>query len=578
MGREERPLNDSLKNYEAMLNEIDDGVGEVDIKGNLTYINNAGCRLWGYAREEIIGTNYKFYTDQEGVKVVREAYNKVYKTGQPNRFIHDIVRKDGTKRIVEDSVSPIRNGKDEIIGFRAVQRDVTDRVETERRFASHRRRLEAIFGSVKDAIITVDREQKVIEINKSAQDICGIDIEKIGGKVFSECLGQCGGTCADVLRQTLGKQIPISGYRIECAHQNRYQQLVSINSTPLLDYQGNFTGAVMVIRDITLLRDLQRELRERHKFQNIIGRSEKMQEIYHLLEDLASLETTVLITGESGTGKELVARALHYSGQRSFTPFVAVNCSALAESLLESELFGHVRGAFTGAVKDKQGRFEAADGGTILLDEIGDISPLIQLKLLRVLQEKVFERVGESTPRKVDVRVIASTNKDLKEKVRNGEFREDLYYRLMVVEVALPPLRERREDMPLLVDHFIHKFNEEFNKDIEGISREVLNIFMGYPWPGNVRELEHVIEHAFILCRGKVITVENLPADIRDNPVMEKVKHANRHVVKEATSEQKIMEALQKTGGNKAKAARLLGINRRTLYRIIAKNQPNCVS
>ena len=275
-------------------------------------------------------------------------------------------------------------------------------------------------------------------------------------------------------------------------------------------------GAVLVIRDITLLRDLERELRERHQFQNIIGRSKKMQDTYRLLEDLANLETTVLITGESGTGKELVARALHYSGQRAFKPFVTVSCSALAESLLESELFGHVRGAFTGAIRDKQGRFQAANGGTILLDEIGDISPLIQLKLLRVLQEKEIERVGESTPQKVDVRVIACTNKDLKEKVRRGEFRQDLYYRLKVVEVSLPPLRDRLEDLPLLVDHFCHSFNERFKKNIEGISNEVLGKFMDYPWPGNVRELEHVMEHAFVLCHGGVITLEHLPSEISD--------------------------------------------------------------
>lgn len=562
-----------LKSLEAMLNEIEDGVGEVDVKGNLLYINDAGCRFWGYSRKEIIGTSYKTYTDKEGIEVIREAYGKVYKTGQPLMFIHNIVRRDGAKRTMEDFVSPVKNDNGEVVGFRSVQRDVTDRIEAEKRFADHRRRLEAIFDSVKDAIITVDREQRVTEINKSAQDICGIDIQDISGKVFAECVGQCEGACVSVLKQTLEKQEPFSEFRIECGHQSRYQQLVSISSTPLLDYQGTFTGAVMVIRDITLLRDLQRELRERHKFQNIIGRSESMQDIYHLLEDLASLETTVLITGESGTGKELVARALHYSGQRSFKPFITVNCSALAESLLESELFGHVRGAFTGAVKDKQGRFEAADGGTILLDEIGDISPLIQLKLLRVLQEKVFERVGESTPRKVDVRVIASTNRNLKEKVRKGEFREDLFYRLMVVEVALPPLRERLEDMPLLVEHFIHRFNEEFKKDVEGISRDVLNKFMDYSWPGNVRELEHALEHAFILCRGKVITIEHLPAVIRDFGVAAKTKAADKAVSKKPTSEQKIQEALNKAGGNKAKAARLLGINRRTLYRKISKNQ-----
>ncbi len=570
---DDKSREEYLKSLEAMLNEIEDGVGEVDVKGNLLYINDAGCRFWGYSREEIIGTSYKLYTDQEGIKVIREAYNKVYQTGQPLMFIHDIVRKDGAKRTMEDLVSPVKNDNGEVVGFRSVQRDVTDRIEAEKRFASHRRHLEAIFGSVKDAIITVDREQRVIEINKSAEDICGIDIQDVGGKVFSECVELCEGACVAVLKQTLERQQPFSEFRIECGHQRRYQQLVSINSTPLLDYEGNFTGAVMVIRDITLLRDLQRELRERHKFQNIIGRSESMQDIYRLLEDLANLETTVLITGESGTGKELVARALHYSGQRSFKPFVTVNCSALAESLLESELFGHVRGAFTGAVKDKQGRFEAADGGTILLDEIGDISPLIQLKLLRVLQEKVFERVGESTPRKVDVRVIASTNRNLKEKVRKGEFREDLFYRLMVVEVALPPLRERLEDMPLLVDHFIHRFNEEFKKDVEGISRDVLNKFMDYSWPGNVRELEHALEHAFILCRGKVITLEHLPAAIRDFGVREKTKAPDRAAAKKSTSEQKIQEALNKAGGNKAKAARILGINRRTLYRKISKNQ-----
>ena len=299
-----------------------------------------------------------------------------------------------------------------------------------------------------------------------------------------------------------------------------------------------------------------------------------MQDIYRLLEDLANLETTVLITGESGTGKELVARALHYSGQRAFRPFVTVNCSALAESLLESELFGHVKGAFTGAIKDKQGRFQAANGGTILLDEIGDISPLIQLKLLRVLQEKVFERVGESVPQKVDVRVIACTNKDLKEKVKRGEFRQDLYYRLKVVEVSLPPLRERLEDLPLLVNHFCHSFNERFKKNIEGISSEVLSRFMNYSWPGNVRELEHVMEHAFVLCRGPVITLDHLPLEIRDDGVTGGAEKNVKIPVQETQPQepngsQQILNALNKAHWNKTKAARLLGISRRTIYRKI---------
>jgi transcriptional regulator with PAS, ATPase and Fis domain len=296
-----------------------------------------------------------------------------------------------------------------------------------------------------------------------------------------------------------------------------------------------------------------------------------MQDVYALLEDLANLETTVLVTGESGTGKDLVARALHCSGHRAFKPFVTVNCSALTESLLESELFGHVKGAFTGAIKDKQGRFQAANGGTLLLDEIGDISPLIQLKLLRVLQEKEFERVGESTPQKVDVRVIACTNKDLKEKVRRGEFREDLYYRLKVVEVALPPLRDRLEDLPLLIDHFRRFFNARFKKNIEGISNEVLSRFMDYSWPGNVRELEHVMEHAYVLCHGGVIVLEHLPLEIRDYDRAEKIV-IPKIPVKGPRQDQEILNALNKTGWNKAKAARQLGISRRTIYRKISKH------
>ncbi|MEE9935156.1 MAG: sigma 54-interacting transcriptional regulator [Deltaproteobacteria bacterium] len=474
--------------------------------------------------------------------------------------------------MVEDSVSVIRDQEDRISGFRAVQRDVTDREESRQKLDDQRRRLNAIFASVKDAIITVDLDLQVIEANQSTEKICGVNIRRIGGKTFSDCLEQCNRACCEVLRQTLKQKMSVSDYRIECDHQSRCGQLVSINSTPLVDHQGAFTGAVLVIRDITRLCDLERNLRERHTFQNIVGRSRKMQDIYSLLEDLANLETTVLVTGESGTGKELVAKALHYTGRRAFRPFVTVNCSALAESLLESELFGHVRGAFTGAVKDKQGRFEAADGGTILLDEIGDISPLIQLKLLRVLQEKVFERVGESFPRKVDVRVIACTNRNLKEKVRRGEFREDLYYRLMVVEVPLPPLRERMEDLPLLVDHFRQIFNEKFSKHIDGVTGDVLGRFMQYSWPGNIRELEHAIEHAFILCRGQMISPEHLPAAISDSIETEKSKAKTLRFPARTTARDDILQALQKTGGNKTEAARLLGINRRTVYRKIHKS------
>ncbi|MEM5787363.1 MAG: sigma 54-interacting transcriptional regulator, partial [Syntrophobacteraceae bacterium] len=275
----------------------------------------------------------------------------------------------------------------------------------------------------------------------------------------------------------------------------------------------------------------------------------------------------VLITGESGTGKELVAEALHRSGDRSHKPLVKVNCSALPESLLESELFGHVRGAFTGAIRDNVGRFHRADGGTIFFDEIGDISPKVQLKLLRVLEESEFERVGSSTPNRVDVRMIAATNRNLMEKVSHGELREDLYYRLKVVEIRLPPLRDRREDIPLLIDHFRTGFNIKFKKTIEAISSDVLKAFLKYPWPGNVRELEHTMEHAFVLCSGNIITFDHLPADFLSAPANE---HRSPDAI-QAVDSRAILEALDKTAWNKARAARLLGIDRVTLYRKIKK-------
>jgi two-component system, NtrC family, response regulator HydG len=323
----------------------------------------------------------------------------------------------------------------------------------------------------------------------------------------------------------------------------------------------------MVLRDDTDVTDLELELKSHRQFHRIVGSSRPMQKIYALIKSLANVQTTVLVTGESGTGKELVAEALHLSGDRSHKPLVKVNCSALPESLLESELFGHVKGAFTGAIRDNIGRFHRADGGTIFFDEIGDVSPKVQLKLLRVLEEREFERVGSSAPTKVDVRLIAATNRNLMEKVTNGELREDLYYRLKVIEIKLPPLRDRREDIPLLVEHFRTGFNLKFKKNIEGISSDVLKAFLKYPWRGNVRELEHTMEHAFVLCNREIITFDNLPGEFVAAP-----QAVRNSAVESAEADiQRILEALDNTAWNKAKAARLLGIDRVTLYRKIKR-------
>ncbi|MBC8551778.1 MAG: sigma-54-dependent Fis family transcriptional regulator, partial [Candidatus Brocadiales bacterium] len=305
---------------------------------------------------------------------------------------------------------------------------------------------------------------------------------------------------------------------------------------------------------------------ERTQFHNIIGSSRKMQNLYSLIENLSSVQTTVLITGESGTGKELIADALHYHGERCNKPLVKINCAALSEELLESELFGHIKGAFTGATAERVGRFQKADGGTILLDEIGEISNKLQLRLLRVLQEGEFERVGDSDPIKVDVRVIAATNKELHKMVKSGDFREDLYYRLNVVQLALPPLRDRRKDIPAMLDYFLDRFNKKLNKNITAISEDVQRMFMSYSWPGNIRELQNTLEFAIVLCHGSTVTISDLPPEFLDN---------NNAILdstdKNEDGRKAIIHALKATGWNKASASRLLGIDRKTIYAKIRK-------
>jgi PAS domain S-box-containing protein len=426
----------------------------------------------------------------------------------------------------------------------------------------YRSNLEAIFKSVQDAIITVDEQLAVVEVNEAAKNIYGLSRDDVGKPLASFPKG-CNGKCLEALAEAIEKKQTIEVCRHECQFNNQKRRVVSLTASPLLDRKGVYSGAVMVVRDETRLADLERDLEERRHFHHFIGRCGKMQKVYSLIEDLANVETTVLVTGESGTGKELAAEALHYSGERKDKPLVKVNCSALPESLLESELFGHVKGAFTGAIRDKLGRFQLAQGGTIFLDEIGDVSPRVQQRLLRVLQQKEFERVGESTPVKADVRIVAATNKNLREKVKAGEFREDLYYRLNVVEVSLPPLRDRREDIPLLADHIMKKLSVKLGKEISAVSDDVLKVFMNHPWPGNVRQLEHVLEHAFILCRQNTLTIDHLPPDF----VAASPFGSPASLERQTDERESILQALEKAGGNKAKTARLLGMSRRTIYR-----------
>lgn len=383
--------------------------------------------------------------------------------------------------------------------------------------------------------------------------------------------------------KVLRSGIEIKEHRIEFITASQTEKVFSVCISPLEDGRGGVHGVVLVLRDMSC--NAQSKSKQRDSFHRMIGASPAMQTVYAMIENVGKVDSAVLITGESGTGKELATEALHLESHRKNRPLVKVDCTAIPENLLESELFGHKKGSFTGADQDRMGRILQADGGTLFLDEIGDISPMMQLRLLRFLQEKTFYPVGRDTPIQVDVRVIAATNVNLREKVQQGKFREDLYFRLRVIDIMLPALRERNGDVELLVKRFIQQFSKKMNKAVTGISDQAMALLTQYQWPGNIRELEHVIERSLVLCNGSTISTEQLPLEIQhpqtythpgqpapllyEEPVQQQ---ADTSVSFTAPSQYQffqnsIIAALKKTGGNKAKAARLLSMDRSTLYR-----------
>lgn len=442
-----------------------------------------------------------------------------------------------------------------------------------------RRYLEMIFRSVSDAIITVNEKLEITRLNPTAKSWLG---ERIASTVrtLKDLPGEMGRACFLDASQVVEKGEVVREHQVECFKADGTIRMISLNAAPILDAVEEFSGAVIVARDITLgLPDEQRN--KKIQFHGFIGASSVMQDIYRLIENVGRVDTAVLVTGESGTGKELAAEALHAESRRRDMPLVKVDCAAMPEDLLESELFGHKKGAFTGADRDRPGRLLQADKGSLFLDEIGDISPRMQLRLLRFLQEKTFNPVGQDTFVRVDVRIIAATNVDLRAKVREGTFREDLYYRLKVVEILLPPLRDRRDCIPLLVHHFLVKFRDDLGKKIINISDQAMDVLRTYGWPGNVRELRHVIERACVLCSGPTLLKEHLADELRQSAKgggrAKSLSSTSQSVPEQAqrvasytpyvSEEQQIQDALRATGGNKAKAAKLLGYDRTTLYR-----------
>jgi PAS domain S-box-containing protein len=428
-------------------------------------------------------------------------------------------------------------------------------------------RAATILDSIADGVFTVDRDWRITFFNRAAERITGIAKGEALGRPCCEVFRAdiCESFCA--LRETTETGRCVVNRAITILGTDGKRVPISISTALLRDESGEVIGGVETFRDLSLVEALRKELTASYTFADIIARSRPMQKIFAVLPEIAASESTVLITGESGTGKELVARAIHSLSSRKEKPFVAVNCGALPESLLESELFGHVEGAFTGATRDRPGRFRQAEGGTIFLDEIGDVSPALQVRLLRVLQEREYEPVGSSESVQTHVRVVCATNRDMETLLREEKFRQDLYYRVNVVRINVPPLRERKEDIPLLVDHFIGRLNRLRGREVSGVSSEVMARFMSHDWPGNARELENAIEHAFILCHGESIDVFCLPEHLKP-----KDPHAPRPGTTLAELEARIIyDALKRNQWKRMATAKELGINKTTLWRKIKK-------
>jgi PAS domain S-box-containing protein len=428
-----------------------------------------------------------------------------------------------------------------------------------------------ILDSIADGVFTVDSDWKITSFNRAAEKITGIKKEEAIGRycweVFKASI--CEKECS--LKRTIKTKKPIINQHIFIVNSKGDRIPVSISTAILKDENGKVVGGVETFRDLSVIEELRKELANHHTFLDIITKNQEMRRLFGMLELVAGSDTTVLLEGESGTGKELFARAIHSLSHRKNGPMITVNCGALPDTLLESELFGYKAGAFTDAKRDKPGRLTMAEKGTLFLDEIGDISPMLQMRLLRVLQDKVYEPLGSTKSEKADVRILAATNKNLLKMVNEGSFRDDLYYRINIVKLVLPPLRKRREDIPLLAEHFLRKYGNFQDKEIQGLSHEAMTLLMSYNFPGNVRELENIIEYATVVCKNHFIEVKHLPDTLqqpRAGPVstLPQKPEANELSMGEL-EKQFIYEALKKNNWSRKLTAAQIGIHPSTLWR-----------
>lgn len=426
-----------------------------------------------------------------------------------------------------------------------------------------------ILDSIEEGVFTVDFDWRITSFNKAAEKITGVSRQEAIGQPCAEVFNAsvCKTDC--VLRKVLKSNTPIMNMPINITRADGNRISISVNGAILMDHRGRMIGGVETFRDLTVVNKLRRQLGRQHFFETMVSKNQKMQRLFSALPQIAESNCTVLIEGATGTGKELLARAIHYNSPKKKGPFVAVNCGALPDTLIESELFGYKTGAFTDAKKDKPGRFARAQDGTIFLDEIGDISQTSQIRLLRVLEEKAYEPLGSVKTARTNARVVVATRRKLAEMVEENKFREDLYFRINVIKLTLPKLSERKEDIPLLVYHFIERFNNEKGKKIQGLTQDAMAVMVLHDWPGNIRELENAIEHAFVLCNEELIHLYHLPDELwpQDDVALITTRLTLREIEKRA-----IIQALQRNNWKKASTARELGVHKNTLRRKIIRH------
>ena len=555
-----------------------DGVMVLDHDGRIVAFSEGAERITGYASSEVIGEPCREVFRSDRCDVACPADKTVASGIALSNCRCRILTRDNSEIEISLNTSPLKGAGGDTVGVVVVFRNLNEMVEMMERLTalSHemireKERSEAIINSIADGVITVSRDLRITSFNRSAENVTGYKAREVIGEPCRSIFrsAACEHDCP--VREAFRTGEPATGVEVEILARDGSRIPVSMNTALLRDENGEVVGAVESFRDLSRVRKLTEELRGIYSFRNIIGRSPQIQQVFGLIRSVASTNVTVLVQGETGTGKELVAKAIHYESPRCDARFVAVNCAALPETLLESELFGHVKGAFTGATSDRKGRFEVADGGTLFLDEIAEIGYETQAKLLRVLENREFERVGDSATRHVDVRLICATNRNLRDLVAGGGIREDLYYRINVVTIDLPPLRERSGDIPLLIEHFVDKLCKETGKAVTEISPDAMDLLIDYAWPGNVREMENALGHAFVHSRGGVILSEHLPQDITTG--IPHITHAALGPVTSLDEMEKmlIQEALKKSGNNRTRAAARLGVSRSSLWRKMKK-------